>query len=305
MNNNFEMNPQQVQDRLHSCGLSAEEVTRVNLCIAEGKINPSGWVFLTDENLGSSLRTSISQQAVPAPDSPRYPNSVFIFGDFASGSFEPVGSCFAVSERHLLTAQHNMHNRRATNYGIAMTVSRSKGGQVMTDPILPYRVRVLYYNASMDYAILILEDASLPPLEKVPVSIARVEFDTDLKVFHCPVGLFTSESSDSVSVFTGWVKTSRCTAHHIPCSGGLFAGSSGSPFITRAGYVVGMHVESINEQIDNLNVKGLDVTDALEIVSDTVNSNAQNHASLSSALCVGLCPQLVKCLRTLGIQLHN
>jgi hypothetical protein len=66
MNNNFEMNPQQVQDRLHSCGLSAEEVTRVNLCIAEGKINPSGWVFLTDENLGSSLRTSISQQAVPA-----------------------------------------------------------------------------------------------------------------------------------------------------------------------------------------------------------------------------------------------
>jgi hypothetical protein len=252
-----------------------------------------------------TLRGLIAPSTVPAPDSPRYPNSVFIFGDFASGSFEPVGSCFAVSERHLLTAQHNMHNRRATNYGIAMTVSRSKGGQVMTDPILPYRVRVLYYNASMDYAILILEDASLPPLEKVPVSIARVEFDTDLKVFHCPVGLFTSESSDSVSVFTGWVKTSRCTAHHIPCSGGLFAGSSGSPFITRAGYVVGMHVESINEQIDNLNVKGLDVTDALEIVSDTVNSNAQNHASLSSALCVGLCPQLVKCLRTLGIQLHN
>jgi len=69
MNNNFEMNPQQVQDRLHSCGLSAEEVTRVNLCIAEGKINPSGWVFLTDENLGSSLRTSISQQAVPATGS--------------------------------------------------------------------------------------------------------------------------------------------------------------------------------------------------------------------------------------------
>lgn len=237
--------------------------------------------------------------------SPRFPNSVFIFGDMNSGDFEPVGSCFAISDRHLLTAQHNMNNRRATNYAIAMTVSRSKAEQVITDPILPIRVRVLYYNTSMDYAVLILEDISLRALEWIPVSIARVEFDTDLKVFHCPVGLFTSDNCDSVSVFSEWVKTARCTAHHIPCNRGLFAGSSGSPFITRAGYVVGMHVESINQQIDNLDVQGLTVTDALEIVSDTVNSNAHNHASLSSALCIGLCPQLLKCLKTLGIQLHN
>jgi hypothetical protein len=73
-----------------------------------------------------------------------------------------------------------------------------------------------------------------------------VEADTDLKVFRMPVRLFTEGSISDLSVFTKWMKSATPTAHNIPCSGGLFAGSSGAPFVSREGFCVGMHVESIN-----------------------------------------------------------
>jgi hypothetical protein len=156
----------------------------------------------------------------------------------------------------------------------------------------------------MDYAILQLDDTGAD-LIPIPISIRAVDSDTDLKVFHCPVGLFTDGNQSDVTVFTGWVKSGRPTRHHIPCNGGLFSGSSGGPFVTREGYAVGMHIESINSARGVESSYTGNPQTNFDILSSSCNSNANNHASISSALCLGSCRKLVTVLRSITTNLDE
>jgi hypothetical protein len=154
----------------------------------------------------------------------------------------------------------------------------------------------------MDYVILKLADSDIgADLLPIPISIRPVEADTDIKVFHCPVGLYNDDAIEDLSVLTVWVKSAQPTRHHIICSGGLFAGSSGAPFVVREGFVIGMHVESINSQALIPN----DAYNSLEIISETVNSNSHSHASLSRALVFGSCKKLVAELEIVGVELRK
>lgn len=99
--------------------------------------------------------------------------------------FEPVGTCFAMSGRYLLTVVR-------LDSG-ADTVSRLPNGSVS----LPRS----YLRVTMDYAIV--EDVSgEEPLAPMPISLRLTEPDTHFKVFHCPVGLFNDGYAIDVSVFT-------------------------------------------------------------------------------------------------------
>jgi hypothetical protein len=196
-------------------------------------------------------------------------------------------------------------SRRTTNYAFAPVVTRIPNSSSVKFPLGYRNAKVISYNSAMDYAII--EDLSgKNDLTPIPISIQPVEADIDLKVFHLPVGLFTDGGIGDLSVFTKWVKSATPTTHHIPCSGGLYAGSSGGPFVNREGFCVGMHVESINSaEAAPSSISNALVDEAIEIISNTVNSYSNNHDSICRALQLGKCPQLINMLgTTLDIELH-
>jgi hypothetical protein len=71
--------------------------------------------------------------------------------------------------------------------------------------------------------------------------------------------------------------------------------------VTKCGKAVGFHIESINK-CDPLNFEeDMTVDSKLEMVSYTINSNVNSHGSISSALLIGRCLELVRYLNSLGI----
>ncbi|RYY43784.1 MAG: serine protease [Chitinophagaceae bacterium] len=234
-------------------------------------------------------------------NSPRYPSSVFIFGDVSTGDFIPVGTCFAITSELLLTCQHNMQDRRLTDYAFALTCERVNGVVTCAQGWFP--AKVLKFNREMDYALI--ESLDKKDLIPIPLSIGPVEGDLDVKVFHIPIDDFNDcVNDDQLSVHTLWIKSTLPSKHHMKCHGGLFAGSSGAPFVLRNGRVFGFYCESINSKRE-ADIDGATLQEAVEILSDTVNSHAHNHASFCRALLIGACPKFVKMLGEHGVELYN
>jgi len=144
-------------------------------------------------------------------------------------------------------------------------------------------------------------------LTPIPISIGEIPPGTDLKVFHRPVRMFIEGQEDDISVYSAWVKSSSSRqGHHIRCQGGLFAGSSGAPYVTRRGFVVGMHVESANEaHMIEADFTSMTTSEAIELVSDTINSNTNVHSSILKAIQFSKCRRLCETLRSLQIPLSN
>ena len=229
-------------------------------------------------------------------NSPRCSDSVFVLCD--ADTKHPVGTCFAISSEYLISCQHFMRGK-ALKYLIAAVVIKRDGIISFRSP--PANVKVVRYNKEMDYAILQLQDSN-PNLTPIPISLEPIESDMDLKLFHCPVAAFHEMSNADVGVLTRWTKSGYMTNHHLVCEGGAFRGSSGAPYVLRNGCAVGIHVESINETetLSSVDVKAMtSFDDQIEMISDTVNSNATNYASLSSVLLINSCPKLIKILKTL------
>jgi len=244
------------------------------------------------------------QTQVLAPPSPRCINSVFVFGEIIYGQFSPVGTCFAISATHIFTACHNLHPKSTPcQYAFAPVVSRTRG-RVTCDH--GYReVAIFRRNKGMDYAILEVSN-HIGDLVPIPIADGRCLIgDIDLKVYHSPVRLYVDSVGDfQLPIHSIWVKAAIPGRHHVQCSGGVFKGSSGAPFVNRDGFVVGIHVESFNEAIPVDIPPQTLVEDAISMISDTINSNINVHASLCNALVLGKCPKLLEALQTLNIPIH-
>jgi hypothetical protein len=246
---------------------------------------------------GNNLH-DLYQQQQGILNSPRYPDSVFVLCD--ADNLNPVGTCFAISPQYLISCQHFM-NGRILKYLIASVVVKRDG--VISFARDHAKVKVVRYNTAMDYAVLQLQDANLS-LTPIPISLEPVAPDIDLKLFHCPVAAFLDNSNADVGVLTKWTKSGYKTNHHLVCDGGAFRGSSGAPYVLRNGFAVGIHVESINEAetLSGANVRALtSFDDQIEMISDTVNSNASNYAAMSSVLLFSCCPKLIEYLHSIGV----
>ena len=187
-------------------------------------------------------------------------------------------------------------------YIIALTAEKTLG--IISYPKGSRPVKVVRYNADMDYAILQVQPAGgVEKLVPIPLSYQEPQADVDLKVFHFPVVAFNDNSNAVVGPHTCWVKSSIATNHSLPCSGpGLFSGSSGAPYVTREGCAVGIHQESVNNMptVDT-GAFDDDSSSNLELVSSTVNSHAHSHGSLCHALLIGKCKHLKVTLGKLGV----
>lgn len=218
----------------------------------------------------------------------------------------PIGTCFVISNRHLLTCYHNLledqHGISEQNYTIALSVERSETNQLLFPE--GYReVGLKYRNKTADWAILELRgDPSFQ--EIIPVSLDPVPSDTDVKVFHCAVGPFNSEEEEILSAETTWAKTLRGTAHHLRCNKGFYRGSSGAPVLLRNGSVVAFHQESNNEARklpSGQTLVQMTTDDAWDLISDVVNSVASSYTANARAIEISKCPRLVEQLRNLRI----
>jgi hypothetical protein len=225
----------------------------------------------------------------------------------ARGQF-PVGTCFVISERHLLTCYHNLLEDQQGNpeqhYTIALSVERSKTNQVLF-PEGYRKVRLRYRNKDADWAILeLLGNPSFPEIIPVSLDLNPVPSDTDVKVFHCAVGPFNDEEDEILSADTAWAKTMRGTAHHLRCNKGFYRGSSGAPVVLRDGSVVAFHQESKNEARklpSGQTLTQMTADDAWDLASDVVNSVASSYSIFARAIEISKCPRLVQKLRDLGI----
>lgn len=216
-----------------------------------------------------------------------------------------MGTCFAITNELLLTCQHHMLDDRRTGYAIALTCERSKG--VVSCPDGWFGVKVVRFNKDMDYALI--ESVIKKDLAPIPLSIATVEGDLYVKVFHSPIDDFNEKvEDDSVAVHTKWVKSTLPSRHHVKCTGGLYPGSSGGPFMMRNGRAIGFHCESVrrNSEVKPETLDGRSMEESnTEIISDTVNSHAHNHGSFCRALLIGKCKKLLGVLRGYGVELHE
>lgn len=220
----------------------------------------------------------------------------------------PIGTCFVISNRHLLTCYQNLLEDQQGNpeqhYTIALSVERSRTNHVLFSE--GYRqVKLRYQNKNADWAILeLLGDPSFPEIIPVSLDLNPVPSDTDVKVFHCAVGPFNDEEEEILSADIAWAKTMRGTAHHLRCNRRFYRGSSGAPVVLRNGSVVAFHQESNNEARKLPSGQTLDqmtTDDAWDLVSDVPNSVASSYSANARAIEISKCPHLVQKLRDLGI----
>jgi len=202
-----------------------------------------------------------------------------------------------------MTAAHNLQNGQL-QYMVTSVVERAGNGAIIF-PNTKIVATIYKTNPTMDYAILQIQGSSA--LDPIPISMEDIEPESDVKVYHCSVSSFNAMEVDVVLPGAEWVRYMGSTRHHIYCNKGLFSGSSGAPFILRNGRVIGLHVESINESKE-VSMDGQahlqtanDIWGALEVVSNTVNSNAHSHGSTCKALKFSSCRQLAVELNALRI----
>ena len=202
----------------------------------------------------------------------------------------PVGTCFAISNQHLLSCQHFMKGR-IMKYRIGSLADKNNGLTNITEG--EREVKVIRWDSQMDFSILTLENEPYD-LEPFPISLEDVEFDTDLKVFHYPVADFNENSSGIMSPFATWLKSSRSVTHKMRCAGpGLMKGSSGAPYVLRNGEVVAIHVEAISDAEAVVFSDGANHEAKFEALSKSSLSGSTSHGSLSYALLIRKCPGLV------------
>ena len=215
------------------------------------------------------------------------------------GEFIPTGTCFAVSDRYLLTAQHNMDKKKLVGYGIALGVSKTMGIQDVPEDF--HFVKIKYFNVLSDWAIVELSGSPFTEhTVPIPITTVEVEMDTDFVVFHMPISdyMFMFLENDGISLFAAWMRAARPRKHHVEGNKGLFKGSSGAPFVLRNGCAFAMHLERRNEVISDSDGE----RDDAEVVSNTIHSDAEIHPSRPSGLYFKTCPELLRRLLELGIR---
>ena len=273
--------------------------------------------------------------------SPRYPDSVFIFGPLMNNILQPTGTFFIISDRNLLTAQHNMTKNttgdwNTDGYGIALVVEKIL--DIQEPPIDFYIVTIKYYNIEYNYAILeLIGQAFSGDKVSIPITIDsdggddNIQQNTDFKIFHIPILDYQCQVINCISAYTAWgkiVNTYTRETHddkhsryiYVYGNVSLYRGSSGTPFVLRNGSVFAMYVENkscIPTDITIKTNKGVDVSNEADndddddddgsVVSDI--SSAYSGAPVGNkSRCCGLyfknCPPLIEQLYELGILKH-
>lgn len=244
-----------------------------------------------------------------------------------------LGTCFAVTKRHLLTACHVLFEDETSLFdvksgkavpGKALIISRS-GGKVDSKVSFPnpMEVRVLRLSEEYDWALLELVDPSLtfPAFfslcgkSELPQLIVET---VDLKAFFAPIGYFRQSLVTDLAIWPD--EYHRVLQYdrndtNIVVSGGLYLGCCGCPYVNRAGKVVAMHLASDNEGQNVSLVKPVSTragaattaapTSAVETVVDTVTNMAAVYASTRVGVVLANVPEVLELVNIENAKVEN
>jgi len=228
---------------------------------------------------------------------------------------ELLGTAFSISQKHVVTAMHvlvddvNGHLLQEI-FAIGHNAKRTElHGLEMENGLI---VKLLASDADDDWAILEIQGDPLPsfipicPSDQLPTPARTNE---ELKVIYAPIGMFLSSSLDELAMWTDEYKRVlqyHCLSTRILVAGGLYRGSCGAPYINHDGFVVGMHIASLNESkekenVSNVKSKKRTLQDQLTEVQSEVTDLAAVHASIKEGVVLRNCVSFMKALANLAV----
>lgn len=195
------------------------------------------------------------------PLSPQHFDKIFVIAQATNDSryVELLGTCFAITTRHIITAYHNLTDETGnttgstTNpYQIARIARKVSDKDSLDNPLV---VTFCEGEAIDDWAILELAD----PLEQFanffPVcgysDLPDISMKAELKSFYSPIGQYRRNSFRELKIWRDDYKpVLQYEEKKILLDGGLYRGSCGAPYIDRDNKVVALHLSSMHEGQD-------------------------------------------------------
>jgi len=222
---------------------------------------------------------------------------------------DPVGTAFAVQcglMDKLITAGHNIHNRKAT-FSIAPRVEKDALGHKIAYGTWrnPKRVEVVDMGSTEeDWAVLRLP-AATENTESIPLcpvnELNRIDPTDNFWVYYCPVETFTGVGgipgvgvNVSAKMHPMFISIARKEIY-LPV--GLWKGCSGGVVVDSKGRAVAIHISSTNtmETLEEVTKKsGGD--DRNSDVESVLNSITSTHASYTTSRLISCCIDLLEAL---------
>jgi hypothetical protein len=190
-------------------------------------------------------------------------NSVFLL--YENGV--PIGTCFFVSPKILLTANHNLEIGQSE-------IECLIDGKQST-------LKVLYRDLNYDFAVLL---SSIPHQHHLTISKDSVLPGSKAVFVSYNVGInedLDASFNGSFSVTSAIIV--KKSPHHVVYQGFGFAGDSGSALTLIDGKVIAIHLEGINQAKERLRGKN-DFDNRLNAVEESVDGLTKNLAQGSIGL---------------------
>ena len=184
---------------------------------------------------------------------PKCLNEVFILGKkTASSSVELLGTVFAVTKKHLLTAAHNLIDAESQRplSGPFQVDTKGKKVQDFVRFYNPIDVHIVIMDKAADWAILEVIDPARYFTKWLPICKQLPNTSEKLTAYFAPIGQFLTNAFEDITiwpdVFQRILQYDRNDSV-ILVSSGLYRGSCGCPYVSESGEVVALHLESIHE----------------------------------------------------------
>jgi hypothetical protein len=251
-------------------------------------------------------------------DSHKYLKQVFVLGfvphpspDVVSPALELIGTAFAITKRHVVTAGHNLldpdtNEKLLGNWSIARKATKKNGRYVFPAPIA-VTIKLLGQDEDgADWAILEVDDSnhyfeSYLPICKEPF-LPKTEAENEkLKAFYAPIGTFKTNGFVDLHI---WPDDYQQVLQYdkegtvILVTTGLYKGSCGGPYVSKAGLAVALHLSSMHEgkNISIVKKRKRNVAELNEAVIQLVEAStdmADVHESIREGLVLARVPQIV------------
>ena len=230
-------------------------------------------------------------------------DGVFILYRGEDTDAEPIGTAFAISDKLLLTACHNVvvksRDEKADSVvldlKITTIVRRLSDGKISAESPTRF-VTVHTYNIPVDWASLKLHDGAPALPFAIPLATSKSDIPTPatlekIHIYHCPLQLFLDDLEfDTCHVMQKEASVGVIGSKTLTYQNGGFPGSCGGPYIFR-NKAVALHTESVSTTKTAQEIK----TEASragkkrklreeEITRMMVDSCVSDHASLGSGI---------------------
>jgi hypothetical protein len=241
------------------------------------------------------------------PRSPPQFDKVFVIAEAIDHSeyFDLLGTSFAITSRHVITAYHNLGDglgmvggaigNIGNIYSIARVAKKVSDKSTLIDP---FDVTFCLGNDIEDWAILELRNSAqkftsffhLCEINDLPDILMRPK----LKALYAPIGQYRVNSFRELKIWASeyeLVLQFEEEDKKIFLDGGLYRGSCGAPYIDENNKVVALHLASLNEGREfSYTKKKRTIKDLEEVMTD----QSDVHHSIREGLVLALVPAIQK-----------